>query len=301
MERHVVATEDAGTRVDVLVARLIPALSRRRAAALCMAGAVTIDGRSASKGDSVQAGVEIAVLLPGSCCPLADPDAPLTIVLERPDLVIVDKPAAQPTAPLRHDERGTLVNALLGRFPDLADVGFGGFEPGIIHRLDNHTSGLVIAARRPEAFARLRVAITRELLEKRYLAIVEDHGLAETGVVTGLIVPDPKSARRVRVVPPGSPARGARPATTRWGVVSRRGGLALLEVTAPRAVRHQIRAHLSEAGHPILGDALYGGSIHSALSGRHALHASQVCWVGDAVVSAFAAVAPLPPELEALL
>lgn len=298
--RLVVTETEAGTRLDAFVARHLPELSRRGAAALCAMGGVTVNGRPGTKGAPLVAGAEIAVRVPAPARAAADATATLVVVLERADLVIVDKPAGQPTAPLSPDERGTLVNALVGRYPDLMDVGFGGFEPGIVHRLDNQTSGLVIAARRPPTFARLREAITAEHLEKRYLAVVEDRDLPADGELTAPILPHRRSARRVRVGAPERATGGPRPSTTRWRVLARTGGLALLEVEAARAARHQIRAHLASMGHPIVGDAVYGGVPHPALGERHALHASLVRWRGDAVVAAFSATTPLPPELAAL-
>jgi len=298
--RLVVAEAEAGTRLDTFVSRHIPALSRRAAGALCASGGVTVDGRPGTKGGALVAGAVIVVRVPDPARPTAETGAGLVVVLERDDLVIVDKPAGQPTAPLTSQERGTLVNALLGRYPDLLDLGFGGLEPGIVHRLDNQTSGLVIVARCPQTFARLREVITAELLEKRYLAVVEDHALPPVGEVTAPVVPHERSARRVRVVPAERAEHGPRPATTRFRVVARAAGLALLEVEARRAARHQIRAHLASAGHPIVGDAVYGGAAHPALAARHALHASFVRWGGDAIVAAFSATAPLPPELAAL-
>lgn len=297
--RLVVAEVEAGTRLDTFVAHHVPALSRRAAAALCARGGVTVNGRPGTKGAPLGAGAEVTVQVPDRARPAADAAATLVVVLERGDLVIVDKPAGQPTAPLDPAERGTLVNALVGRYPDLVGVGFGGLEPGIVHRLDNQTSGLLIAARRPLTFSRLREAIAGEHLEKRYLAVVEDHELPGAAEVTAPILPHPRSARRVQVGAAERTRRDRLP-TTRWQVVARTGGLALLEVEAPRAARHQIRAHLASAGHPILGDAVYGGPPHPGLGRRHALHASFVGWVGDAVIAAFSARAPLPPELAAL-
>jgi len=287
-------------RLDAFVAHHVPALSRRSAAALCAAGDVTVDGRRRSKGAALVPNATVVVRVPDRARPAPEFGAGLVVVLERDDLVIVDKPAGQPTAPRTPHERGTLVNALLGRYPDLLDVGFGGLEPGIVHRLDNQTSGLVIAARCPQAFTRLRAAITAELLDKRYLAVVEDRALPPVGEVTAPVVPHERSARRVRGVPMDRAVPGSRPVTTRYRVVARAGGLALLEVEARRAARHQIRAHLASAGHPIVGDAVYGGAAHPTLGARHALHASLVRWDGDAVVAAFSAAAPLPPELAAL-
>lgn len=299
--RFVVEARDAGQRVDLLVAQRLPNLSRRRAGLLCGEGAVTVDGRPLAKGATLSAGAEVAVRVPEFAVPRADPSVSLTLVIEREDLLVVDKPAGLPTAPLDSNQGHTLVGGLLARFPSLLGVGFGGLEPGLVHRLDNQTSGLLLVAREARTFARLRRAIVDEELEKRYLALVEDRRLAESGTLDDPIAPHPRSGRRVLVAPPGRPLPGARRATTRWQVLVRRGGLALVEVQAARAVRHQIRAHLAAAGHPLLGDAVYGGPPHPALGARHALHASRITWRGDATLPAFSALSPLPSELAELL
>jgi 23S rRNA pseudouridine1911/1915/1917 synthase len=228
--------------------------------------------------------------------PPPEPDAPLRIVLERADLVVVDKPAGQPTAPLGELGPGTLAGALLGRYPEMLSVGYRAREPGLLHRLDTPTSGLVIAARCAPVFAALREALSRERLHKRYLAIVEDKDVPDAGVIERPLLPDPGSGR-VRVAELGE--ADARPRVTRFRTLERRGPWALLEVTAPRAYRHQVRVHLASEGWPIAGDRDYGGS--GALVGRHALHASHVSWAGDEHVAAFSADSPLPVELRAFL
>jgi 23S rRNA pseudouridine1911/1915/1917 synthase len=230
-----------------------------------------------------------------------EPDAALDVLLERDDVVVVDKPAGQPTAPLDPGERGTLANALVARYPEMAGVGFSAREPGLCHRLDTETSGCVLAARGEEAFETLTRALKEGRLDKRYLLLCAAADLPETGTIDIPLAPHPKDRRRVYpCVHPRDVARYApRAAITTYRTVRVQGDLALVEASAPKAARHQIRAHFAAIGHPLAGDALYGGPAAPGLT-RHALHAQAITWGGDAVVPAFAVRSPLPADLAAL-
>jgi 23S rRNA pseudouridine1911/1915/1917 synthase len=297
-----VSASEAGQRVDkVVVARAD--LGRRRVSDLFARGQVVVAGRRVPKGEPAAEGDEIVVTIESDERPPPEPDAPLCVRLESPQLVVVAKPAGQPSAPLR-GEHGTLAGALLGRYPEMADVGHSPREPGLLHRLDTHTSGLVVAARSATAFTHLHQALREGAITKRYLAIVSSEGLDEAGVIDAALTPDRKNPRRVLVADTRAEKTGknrARPAVTRWRVVERAGGFALLEVTVSRALRHQIRAHLAFIGHPIAGDAVYQGPAATALGDRHALHASYVAWAGDDTIRGFALDEPLPPDMASLM
>ena len=293
-----VAADEAGQRFDKVVARKLPDLGRRAAADLFGKGRVLVDGRAVKKGDRARAGASVTVQFEELALE-PEPDLPLSIVFEAPQVAVVRKPAGQPTAPIRRGETGTLANAILGRFPETENIGYRPREPGLLHRLDTQTSGLVIVARTREAFARLRAALAEGRIEKRYLAVVRSGAVSAPGVIQQCLAPDPRDPRRVRVVPATQP--GARPATTRFRTVRAGVGFSLLEVDVSHAYRHQVRAHLSWLGAPIAGDALYGGAFVPSLGERQALHASYVAWAGDDVVPRFEASDPLPAELEALL
>lgn len=297
-----VAADQAGLRLDKLVVARTE-LGRRRVSELFAEGQVTIGGRVAVKGEPARADDEVSVSLPDNDRPRPEPDSPLCVRLETANLVIVAKPAGQASAPLR-GESGTLAGALLARFPEMAEVGHSPREPGILHRLDNFTSGLMIAARSKDAFQRLHNALRRGALQKKYLAIVANRGLEPTGVIDGAIAPDRQNPRRVLVGEAASVRRGknrARAAVTRYRVVRHTDEWALLEVDVSRALRHQIRAHLASIGCPIAGDQVYGGPPHSALGERHALHASYVAWAGDETIAAFAVEEPLPDDMASLM
>jgi 23S rRNA pseudouridine1911/1915/1917 synthase len=301
----------AGTRIDKLLVQAVPGLGRAGAKRLFEKGRVRLQaggegrGRIASKGDVAAAGDVLEVDIEesesgGAAVP--DPEAPLSIVLERPELLVVEKPAGQPTAPLNPGERGTLANALVARYPELAGIGFSPREPGLVHRLDTETSGLVLVARTAEAFEVLSKGLKEGRLDKRYLLVCDAADLPESGSIQIPLAPHPKDKRRVypcaheRDVARYSP----RPASTSYTLVRAAGDLALVEARAPKALRHQIRAHFAAIDHPLAGDTLYGGREVPGLS-RHALHAHRIAWGGDAKVPAFSAMSPLPADIAAII
>ncbi|HEX2674743.1 MAG TPA: RluA family pseudouridine synthase, partial [Polyangiaceae bacterium] len=291
---------DSGDRLDKFLARHVPGLGRHQAAELCSQGRARIDGHRARKSALVHAGAKITIELddPESLQP--EPELALDLRLERPEFVVVNKPAGMPTAPLDTRERGTLCGALLARYPEMQGVGHRAREPGIVHRLDTQTSGLVLAARSAQAFTRLNQALEREELQKRYLAIVSAAGLAESGEISRPLAPDPAHPERVRVLEAGDRSGYARHKITRYRVKRIVGERALLELEVGSAFRHQIRAHLAAIGHPIAADAVYGGESVPELGTRHALHASQLSWGGAATMPGFTIYEPLPPDLAAL-
>lgn len=303
-KRLTIDAANAGQRVDKLVVAALPGLGRGGARRLFDDGLVRLNGRRARKGDVAKEGDELTVAAPdvgdGSATP--EPDAPLDVRLETAEVVVVEKPAGQPTAPLAPGETGTLANALVARYPEMAGIGHAAREPGLLHRLDTETSGLLVAARTAAAFDTLAAALREGRLEKAYLLVCAAEGLGEAGTIEIPLAPHPKDRRRVYpCVHPRDVARYApRPASTSFTLVRVAGPWALVEARAPKAARHQIRAHFAAIGHPLAGDALYGGAPADGLA-RHALHASYVAWAGDAAVPAFVVRSELPPDLAALV
>jgi 23S rRNA pseudouridine1911/1915/1917 synthase len=293
-----VQPEEAGERLDRFLVRRCPELGRRGAASLIERGLVQVGGRRASKGARLLAGDVVRAPLDFGFAPASEA-APLDVRLERADLVVVEKPAGQPTAPLAPGETGTLGGALLARYPEMRGIGYREREPGIIHRLDTRTSGLVIAARTQLAFEVLRDALRAHRLDKRYLAIVEAAGLPDEVRIDLPLALERGGSGRVLAVTPGADVKGAVECLSVVRVLERRGRFALVDVAASRAFRHQVRVHLSAAGWPIAGDREYGGARREALAARHALHASHVAWAGDERVPAFAVDSPLPADLAA--
>lgn len=306
--RLVVSASDAGKRADKLLSAAIEGVGRTRIKRLFAEGRVRVvaeDGRArrVQKGDVVQEGQIVEVEVDAADYDaVPDADAPLTIVLETDRVVVADKPSGMPTAPLAPAEKGTLANALLARYPEMKAVGFSSREPGICHRLDTDTSGLVLSARDVAAFEVLTRALREGRLEKKYLLVCQAEGLAESGVIDIPIAPHPKDRRRVLAcVHPRDVARNApRPASTSYVVKSTHGPYALVEASAPKALRHQIRAHFAAIEHPLAGDVLYGGPSAPGL-GRQALHAHRIVWRGDDVVPAFDVTSPLPEDIARLV
>jgi 23S rRNA pseudouridine1911/1915/1917 synthase len=295
----VVAPAEAGVRLDRLVVRHVGALGRKGARELFERGRVTVDGRRVRAATPAAAGsrVEIAIL---DERPEPEPLLPLDLRLERSDVLVVHKPASQPTAPLGPGEHGTLANALVARYPELTALGHRPREPGLLHRLDTETSGLLIVARTASAFTTLGHALQGGRIQKHYLAITAAAGLPANGVIEGALGPDPERRGRVRIVPDAS-GEYARAARTRYRVLETRGGMTLVELEVERAFRHQIRVHLASIGAPLVGDALYGGAPWPDAGERHALHASYVAWAGDRTLPGFAVNAELPLDMRRLL
>jgi 23S rRNA pseudouridine1911/1915/1917 synthase len=294
---------DAGKRVDVLLVERVPAMSRAKARALAEEGKVRVNGRRVRKGAVVQAGDVVTLdALPAPTDFDAAPDpglaATLVVVHEDDALVIVDKPAGVPAHPLRPGETGTVAGALVARYPEIAGVGYRRREPGILHRLDTDTSGLLLAARDAVAFERLREALRAGLLEKRYQALVEG-AIGAPRTVAVPLATDPSDARRVRACVDERDAVRLRARDAITHVVSAEpvgAAFTLVTVEAPVAGRHQIRAHLAAVGPPLAGDRLYGGPALEGLS-RHFLHASEISLVHPRTGARLTARAPLPPEL----
>lgn len=255
--------DDAGERVDVVLARRVPGLSRARAKALIEEGAVRVEGRRVKKSYAVAAGDRVTLeSLPGPVDFYAapDPDFPLAVLLEAEGYVVVDKPAGAPSHPLREGEHGTMAGALVARYPEMRDVGYSKREPGILHRLDNDTSGVMLAARDQETFDALRRQLQAGEIEKRYLARCQ--GIVPAPLIIDTpIANDPRDRRKVRACtdPREIKRLHAQPAKTEVLTSTPAPHGSLVEVRANNARRHQIRAHLSSIGHPLLGDPLYGG------------------------------------------
>ena len=299
-----------GARLDKAIAQMMPTLSRARIKRAIDEKAVRVNGRRlpkgalVSKGDSIH--VEAAHLVDKNAPPSATPEAPLLVRYESSNIAVVDKPAGQPTAPIRPGETDTLVNAVVAAFPELIEgkelIGYSVREPGILHRLDTDTSGLVVVARTPRAFETMKAALKDGRLEKTYLLVCKSDGLPDDGTIEFPIANHPKDQRRVYpCIHPRDVIRyEPRPATTEYSVQQRNGEWALVEVRVARALRHQIRAHFAAIGHPLAGDSLYGGEVVPDLD-RHALHASRVTFSGGDGVESFDVKSSLPPALARLL
>ncbi len=312
---YTVEHRDEGKRLDAFLARAIEGLGRTAARRLIADGRVRVNERRIKKGDRVRGGdqvrVEGAIEIDWQASP--DPDLTLSVLYEDADVVVVDKPAGIPTHPLRPGETRTLAGALLARYPEMAAVGYSPREPGILHRLDTDTSGVLVAARNAKAFAALREDLTAGRLDKEYLALVVGE-MTGTGTIAFALAPSAKSRKKMAVCRDERSARrlGARPAETPYRVERAGAGLSLVRVQLGAAQRHQIRAHLAAAGHPIVGDALYGdadaadatgatGLIAQQAAPRHLLHATRVRLRQPTTLALLDVQAPLPADFLAVL
>lgn len=296
----VVDANDIGRRLDQFVMGRLEGYSRRATARLFEQGRVSIDGHPGKKGMLLRAGQHVSVNVPDADEMEPQPDLPLDLCLVRSDLVVVDKRAGMPSGAVRPGDRDTVAAALLGRFPEMRGVGFGQREPGLVHRLDTFTSGLLLAARDQSTFSALRDALDSGQLVKRYLALVVDRDVPDAATVHAALGPHRSNRRKVSVLE-GTAAYYGRPATTHLTVLERRNGYALLEVRVGAAYRHQIRAHLAHKGWPIVGDEIYGAEPCPELGpGRHALHACYMRCAGSRVPD-FEVESRLPRDMAALL
>lgn len=301
--RHVALSlgpEEAGKRLDLVLARRLQ-LGRRRTRELFDDGRVREAGRRLRKGDSAREGQAVVVQLPAPDLALPEPELAVDVLFASEHCLIVNKPGGQPTVARRGSDRGTLANALVGRFPELAAVGHGMLEPGLVHRLDVGTSGLVVVARTTPAFIALRDGLRRGEWRKRYLAIVSRPPPAKQGKIEGWLFPARHSSRRVAFSPSPVADVHARAASCTWEVLERADRATLVEVEVAKAYRHQVRVLMASLGSPLIGDSLYGGEAGTLPVHRHALHASYIAWNGTVLVPGFCVEAALPDELLALL
>lgn len=276
-------------------------LSRSHVQRLISEGRLTLDGRPL-KANTVVAGgrtLELRIPPPAPAEPVGEPDIAVDVVYEDDDLLIVDKPAGLVVHPAPGHGSGTLVNALLGRGEALAPTGIAGRQrPGIVHRLDRDTSGLLMVARNDAAQASLQAQLKARRVKKTYLALVHGAVAAAQGRIEAPVGRDPGRRTRMAVTPSG------RPATTGYRVRERLTGWTLLELDLVTGRTHQIRVHLEAIGHPVAGDPVYGtGTSRRGPDGleRLFLHAWRLELTSPSTGALIRAESPLPQELESVL
>lgn len=292
----VTGSGDAGGRLDAVVARHA-GISRAVAARLIEAGEVLVEGSPAGKSLRLAEGMRIAVSLPPEAPRPEAEEIPLRIVYEDRWLAVVSKPPGLVVHPAPGRPGGTLVNALLAR-AGAEPAGGDAERPGIVHRLDAGTSGLMVVAKDEEAHARLVRAMAARAVTRVYLALVEGVPEPDTLTVDAPVGRSPRHRKKMAVV------AGGREALTHAEVLERHARTSLLEVRPRTGRTHQIRVHLSAAGHPIVGDRVYGKSRRLAEDlglERPFLHAARLSFDHPMTGEPLALEDPLPPDLAAAL
>lgn len=307
LSRATVPADSDGQRLDRALAVMFPDHSRTHLARLIEGGRVRIDSRPVTRASAhVAAGQSIEIdFPPPEPASVESQDIPLAVVFEDDDLVVIDKPAGLVVHPAAGHRDRTLVNALLFHVKELSGIG-GEIRPGIVHRLDKDTSGVMVVAKSDRAHRNLASQWHGESFRKEYLALVYGTPERPRGVIDAPIGRDPHHRKRMAIV------AGGRRAVTEYEVVERLRHTSLVRCTLRTGRTHQIRVHLKHLGHPIVGDPVYSGPqwrgipdkrIQRALSsfGRQALHAFRITFPHPVSGEVMTFEAPLPSDLQQLI
>lgn len=297
----IVGDDDANMRLDRFLSEQMPDLSRSYIQRLITEGNVSRDGKTATSSSAkVRPGSPITISIPPPETIELEPEAiPLSIVYEDDDVLVIDKPAGLVVHPSAGHTGGTLVNAVLHHAPEVELNGT--HRPGIVHRLDKDTSGLMMVAKSSQAQSNLAAQIKEHQVLKEYLALVGGHVSLDNGVIEAPIGRDLKNRKMMAVV---DEARGGRPARTHFHVIERIGGgnrqaYTLLRLRLETGRTHQIRVHLAAIGHPLIGDPVYGRSGLGIE--RQFLHAARLGFRLPSTGEEREFTSPLPSDLQTAL
>ena len=297
-----VGPEEQGLRLDVYLSQKDATLSRSQARRLIDDGEALVDGRPARASHRLRPGEKVSLRrpppLPSGIVP---EEIPLYILYEDDAILVVDKPAGMVVHPAAGNYRGTLVNALQFHCRDLSGVG-GVMRPGIVHRLDKGTSGLMVVAKSDEAHRHLAEQFKKRQVSKLYTALVHGSPKQDEGAVDAAVGRHPVERKKMSTA-----SRRGKPALTRWRVLERYGAFTLLEAKIETGRTHQIRVHLGSLGHPVAGDSVYGGSkraieppaLRTVLKklARQALHASRLSFLHPVTGREMTFESPLPSDM----
>jgi 23S rRNA pseudouridine1911/1915/1917 synthase len=294
----VVEASAAGARLDRWLASRLPELSRARLQALIAEGRVRVDGATRKPSHRLGGAERVEIEVPPPPPEVLEPEQiALSVVHEDADVLVLDKPAGLVVHPGAGHARGTLAAAVLAHAPAIAGVG-GPRRPGIVHRLDKDTSGLLVMAKTQAAYDALTRQLAARTVRRVYLAVVHGRVTAAEGVIDAPLGRDPRDRKRMAVRPAGQGRR----AVTRWRVLQRFSNFTLLEVRLQTGRTHQIRVHMASLGHPVAGDAIYGGRFRPpvAIDGL-ALHAAALAFEHPVTQQRMEFASALPSRIERLL
>ena len=286
-----------GERLDAFLARSVEDLTRSAAQRLLEEGAVTQGGRALKKNHRTCAGEVLEVALPDpEPLDIRPQDIPLDVVYEDRDVIVVNKPVGMVVHPAPGHPDGTLVNALLYHCGDSLSGINGALRPGIVHRIDRDTSGLIIAAKNDKAHLALAAQLQDHSLARTYEAVAVGGLREEQGTVNAPIGRHPVDRKKMAV-----DWKNGRPAVTHWSVLGRYPGYTHVECRLETGRTHQIRVHLASIGHPLLGDIVYGSKKPVPGLAGQCLHARRLCFVHPASGEAVELECPLPDWFQAVL
>ncbi len=293
------SAERDGERLDVFLARMAiqgDPLSRSRIQKLITDGNVTVDGKPAKASLRLAAGAVVAVELPEpEATDIAPENIPLDILYEDEDVIVVNKARGMVVHPAAGVSSGTLVNALLAHCKDLSGIN-GALRPGIVHRLDKDTSGVMIAAKNDTAHRSLAEQIQEKTAKRVYWAILTGNIREEEGVIHGAIGRNPKDRQKMAVV-----RENGKDATTNFRVLERFGAYTLAECRLMTGRTHQIRVHMAYIGHPVLGDPKYGAKKCPFSIEGQALHSKTLMFTHPRTGERMEFEAPLPEDMQMIL
>jgi 23S rRNA pseudouridine1911/1915/1917 synthase len=294
--------DDRGLRLDIFLARQLDHLTRSHIQSLNSAGAILIQGRQEKSGYKIRGDEVVEVdLRTLQSAPIEAQHIPLQIYYEDDDFAVIEKPAGLAVHPGAGTGNSTLVHGLLFHFRQLS-AGTSEGRPGIVHRLDKRTSGLLVVAKNDSAHARLGKAFHDRQVEKTYIALVHGKPSRTTGEIALNIGRDPRHRTKMAAM-----KAGGRAALTQYRVMETVDGFSLLEVKIKTGRTHQIRVHLSAIGHPVVGDNVYGERQFRAFEkkfgdpGRYFLHSAELGFTHPVTGSPLKFHSPLPGDLRSLL
>jgi 23S rRNA pseudouridine1911/1915/1917 synthase len=295
-----VILDEPGERVDKALANALPEFSRAQCQRLLKEGRVYIDDLPVKGSKRLEGGERAVIDLPEVEPSEIEPQPiPLDIIYEDGDIILINKPAGIVVHPAAGHESGTLVNAVLAHCPDLTGVG-GEKRPGVVHRLDKDTSGLILFAKNDRALRYLQRQFKERTVNKVYQALVDGVLPQNELLIDAPIGRDPQNRKKMAVIPPDSSAK-SRKALTQVKVLIRYDEYSFLECSPHTGRTHQIRVHLAFAGYPIVGDKIYGRRKQPLLAGRHFLHAGKLTFRRPSDGQEITFTSPLPLELQRIL